>query len=122
MKTFAELTPARRKWVLLVQQFFPTIAERGTITYKELHDVHDYFLSKRSDDSTFNVGFPIWIIQSCTISRGVYRLPLDASVSLSDVMEDNEVERKAKEYLTNVARRYKIEVPLTTTHEDVSNV
>ena len=84
---YKDLSPAQRRWVELVEIYFPHI--QRTITYSEIRQIHDFFSAKRAEDRRFKISKPLWIITHNAVSRGVYDFPgsgarLHEPESLSD--------------------------------------
>jgi hypothetical protein len=76
MLQFKDLSPAQQKFVLLVELHFPQIKERGTITYKEINEVHDFFLEKRKENKNYKVMKALWLVTNNKIERSLYKFPL----------------------------------------------
>ena len=75
MLTWNDLSPARQKWVRLVQMHYPEITE--TITFKQIKEIHEHFLSLREEDKRYKVSYALWLIGNNAISRGVYFFPAE---------------------------------------------
>lgn len=89
MLQFKDLTPSRQKFVSLVELHFPEIKERGTITYKEIQDIHEFFVSKREENKNYKVSKPLWLITSNAIERGNYKFPAsDAAETTEEIQSE----------------------------------
>jgi hypothetical protein len=75
MLNYKDLSPAKRKWVDLVEYFFPDIKERGVITFKELNEIHAFLKEKRKEDIRYRVAKPLWLIMANATGRGIYKFP-----------------------------------------------
>lgn len=73
MKNYSDLSAGQRKWVDLVEIYFPEIGD--TITYKQLLTAHAFFKEMREQNAKYRVAKPIWLIGANAIARGVYRFP-----------------------------------------------
>jgi hypothetical protein len=73
MLGFNDLSPARQKWVRLVELTHPEVTE--TITYQQIKDFHEEFTALREQDKRYKVGMPLWLIGKNAIKRGVYFFP-----------------------------------------------
>lgn len=75
MIKFDDLSPAKLKWLTLVELLFPEIYANDTISVSELKTVHNHFLELRKTDAKYKVSWPIWLITNNALERGVYVLP-----------------------------------------------
>lgn len=99
MLEYDDLSPAQKRWVDLVELFFPDIQLRGKITYKEIQEVHEFLLKKRDEDKRFKCAMPLWVITNNALSRGVYQFPA------SDVSKAMTFDEKMEQfYLAELAR------------------
>ena len=102
MVTYNDISPAQKRWVDLVEIFFPGVKSRGAVTYKEIHEIHDFFVSKRAEDKRFKVSMPIWLITANAMERGVYKFPASDAIPDDEPADiDTELEQI---YLSELAR------------------
>lgn len=78
MLTWDDLSPARQKWVRLVQLHYPEI--KSEITYAQIKEIHKEFSDKRSQDKRYKCAFALWLIGPNAISRGVYFFPAEGNI------------------------------------------
>lgn len=83
MLNYSDLSKAQQRWVNLVEKNFPDI--KGSLTYKQIQDIHTFFTEKRKEDSRFKISKALWLITNNAVSRGVYKFP-------SSTVEEIEVE------------------------------
>lgn len=88
MLTYNSLSSAQRRWVDLVEIYFPEIKTRGVVTNKEVRTIHDFFVGKRAEDKRFKISHPIWLITNNAVSRGVYTFPSSSFVEESAQLHD----------------------------------
>jgi hypothetical protein len=74
MLQYHHLTPSQRKWVDLVQLHFPNIVHE--ITFRQVQEIHQFFLAKRQENKKYKVGMPLWLITHNAIKKGVYFFPV----------------------------------------------
>jgi hypothetical protein len=73
MLYYKDLSPAQRRWVELVEAYFPRSDPQ--ITYAEIKQIHDFFVGKRREDARFKISKPLWLITNNALSRGRYLFP-----------------------------------------------
>ena len=73
MLSFNDLSVSQRKWVSLVEMFHPEITDK--ITYKQIQEFHEEFMSLRSTNPQYKTGMPLWLIKPNALERGVYFFP-----------------------------------------------
>jgi hypothetical protein len=73
MLGFNDLSPARKRWVMLVELTHPEVTD--TITYQQIKDFHAEFAALREQDKRYKIGMPLWLIGPNAIERGVYFFP-----------------------------------------------
>ena len=93
MLQFNALSPAQRRWVELVELYFPNTGK--TISYAELKKIDGFFRGKRQDDPRFKVSKPLWLITHNAIERGVYLFPA-SGVKIAETLTDREAEYRAE--------------------------
>jgi len=64
----------------MIEHFYPEVYVSGKITHKQLYEAHGKFMGLRAVDKKYKVGWPIWLLSSNTVSRGVYQLPSPINV------------------------------------------
>ena len=98
MLGFDDLSPARKRWVMLVELTHPEVTD--TITYQQIKDFHNEFMSLRDQDPRYKVGMPLWLIGENAIERGIYFFPGTNNAVPAQVQEvDSELELEYKEEL-----------------------
>jgi hypothetical protein len=88
MLNYKDLSPAKRKWVDLVEIHFPQYTD--TITYEQLNIIHAVFTAKRNEDRRFKCSKPLWLISNNAVSRGVYKFPGSKDAVIEEVLSEDE--------------------------------
>jgi hypothetical protein len=108
MLNYTDLSPAKQKYIDLVELFFPDIKTRGVITFQEMNDIHAFFVKKREENKKYKCSMPIWLITSNAMSRGVYKFPASDVTIEQDTSGLTELDLQ---YHAELAR-YGIKVPV----------
>lgn len=87
MLAYDDLSPARKRWVMLVEFAHPEVTD--TITYQQIKDFHEEFLLLRDKDPRYKVGMPLWLIGQNAISRGVYFFPSSKNTAPTVTKQEN---------------------------------
>lgn len=88
MLMWQNLSKAQQRWVTLVEMFYPEVED--TVTFQQIHEFHEFFKSKRTEDPKYKVGLALWMITHNAISRGVYFFP--SQKNSLDIEPDEPVE------------------------------
>ena len=75
MLGYSDLSPAQRKYVDLLEMVFPDVYNRGTITFREIKDIHKLLVAKREEHPGYKCAEPLWMITYNAIQRGTYKIP-----------------------------------------------
>lgn len=94
MLQYHHLTPAQRKWVDLVQLYFPEIVNE--ITFKQVTAIHQFFLEKRNENKKYKVGMPLWLISNNAIRKGVYFFPVSMYNNTNESLTNTEIHFRAE--------------------------
>lgn len=97
MLSYPDLTHTQRKWVDLVEIHFPEI--EGTITYKQVLEVHDFFTSKRVENKAYKISKALWLITNNKTGHGIYMFPGSKIGDIPSETEDSPAEIAYKEEL-----------------------
>jgi hypothetical protein len=55
--------------------------------------MHDFFVSKRSENPGFKIAKPIWLMTNNAFQRGVYKFPAsDVDLHVSELTEETELD------------------------------
>ena len=78
MLYYKDLSPAQRRWVELVEAYFPRSDPQ--ITYAEIKQIHTFFVGKRREDARFKISKPLWLITNNALTRGRYMFPASNAI------------------------------------------
>ena len=95
MLNYTDLSKAQRRWVDLVEEYFPDISD--TLTYKQIQDIHAFFTEKRKEDSKFKISKALWLITNNAVTRGTYKFPKSSIAEIEvETVIDSELEVRYK--------------------------
>jgi hypothetical protein len=88
MLSYEDLSAAQKRWVDLVEIHFPNILDvtNGTLTYKDILQIDNFFREKRSENKKYKVSKPIWLITNNAVERGKYKFP---SSTFGEIIDEN---------------------------------
>jgi hypothetical protein len=106
MLTFDDLSTAQKKWVYIVNHFHPEVTTE--ITFKQINDFHDEFMTLREGNKKYKVGLPLWLIGENAVRRGVYFFPSEANTSVPVGTKKAPVKTALLEELKQELKKYGI--------------
>lgn len=89
MLSYDDLSKGQKRYVDLVQQFFPNIVE--DISFQQMKEVHKMLYDLRELGKEYRVGFPNWLIQHNRLGEGLYFFPANG-VSLPKPVRTIEID------------------------------
>jgi hypothetical protein len=88
---YSKLTKVQKRCIDAFVQLRPELASAETITRPEIEDLFEQLFKQRTNGGE-KIGYPMWLVKSEKVSRGVYKFP---APSLADSTENSTQSVKA---------------------------